>query len=60
MDKQQKEIIKKEQIVLYEEEIAKTEQAISILKERYQENLVSLEKKLETEKFKKEIFVLYK
>ena len=56
MDKKQKEKIKNERISIHENEIAKIEQAIVILKNKYQESLKEFEQKLEIEKFEKDIF----
>ena len=56
MDKKQKEKIKNERISVCENEIAKIEQAIIILKNKYQESLKEFEQKLEIEKFEKDIF----
>lgn len=60
MDKEQKEKFKKEKIDLCDVEITKIEAALFELKKRYNENLIDLEKKLENEKFQKNIFNEFK
>ena len=51
-----REQIKQEQITYLTEEISKIENAIKVLKEKYQENLSSFEENLEAVKFQKDIF----